>query len=97
MIVRIRLRRRPWFLRQHDSGYPNQFALALAELLTPATVVAAAFAVWRIAADLNWAGSFAIPSGLFSHWQSWVGAVVILQLCSRILNRFGKGGDTATS
>ena len=54
-------------------------------------------ALWRIAADLNWTNSFAISSGLFSHWQVWLGAAVALQVCSRALNRYGKSGDPATS
>ena len=49
------------------------------------------------APDLKVANSFAIPSGLFSHWQVWLGAAAGLQLCSRVLNRYGKGGDAATS
>jgi hypothetical protein len=69
----------------------------VAALLTPAAAMAAVLALWRIAADLNWANSFAIPSGLFSHWQVWLGAAAALQLCSRILNRYGKAGDRATS
>jgi hypothetical protein len=72
-------------------------ALAIAALLTPATVLASVLAFWRIAAGMNWTNSFAIPSGPFSHWQVWLGAAIVLQLCSRILNRYGRGRDTATS
>ena len=54
-------------------------------------------AFWRIAADLNWTSSFAISSGLFSHWQVWLAAAVALQLCARALNRYGKSGDPAAS
>jgi hypothetical protein len=65
--------------------------LVVAALLTPAAVVAASLGLWRIAADLNWAKDFAIPSGVFSHWQIWLGAAAALQFCSHILNRYGKG------
>ena len=57
----------------------------------------AVLALWRIAADLNWTNSFAISSGIFSHWQVWLGAAVALQLCARALNRYGKSGDPAAS
>jgi hypothetical protein len=60
-------------------------------------LAAAILAFWRIAADLNWTNSFAISSGVFSHWQVWLGAAVALQLCARALNRYGKSGDPAAS
>ena len=76
---------------------PGQLALALATLLTPLTVLASALAIWRIAADMNWTNSFGIPSGLFSHWQIWVGAAILLQLCARLLDRYGKGAGAEAS
>jgi hypothetical protein len=66
-------------------------------MLTPTAAMASALALWRVAADLNWASSFAIPTGPFSHWQFWLGAAVALQICSRLLNRYGRRGDTAIS
>ena len=75
----------------------QRIALAVAALLTPGAAVAAALALWRIGADLDWANSFAIPSGIFSHWQVWLGAAAALQFCSRTLNRYGKGAGRAAS
>jgi hypothetical protein len=75
----------------------RRFALGLAAMLTPAAVLATVLALWRIAADLNWTGSFAIPTGFFSHWQVWLGAAVLLQLCAHLLNRYAKNGETAAS
>jgi len=75
----------------------RRFALATAALLTPAAVMAGVLGLWRIAADLNWTSSFAIPSGLFSHWQVWLGAAGLLEVFSRLLNRYGRGSDRATS
>jgi hypothetical protein len=49
--------------------------------------------IWRVAADLKWTQSFAIPSGLFSHWQVWMAVAVVLQLCSSVLNRYARGKD----
>ena len=78
-------------------GENRRWALFAGTLLTPAALVAWVLAIWRIAADLKWTAGFAIPSGFFSHWQVWFAAGALLQLCSRILNRYGKGGDTAAS
>jgi len=65
----------------------------MSALLTPASFLASVLTLWRIAADLNWTGKFAIASGVFSHWQVWMVAAVILQLCSRVLARYGKSED----
>jgi hypothetical protein len=95
MVVRIRFRKGPKLGQKRQKN--RRIAVAVAALLTPAALVALLLAFWRIAADMNWAASFAIPSGLFSHWQVWMGFAVLLQLCARLLNRYGKGGDTAIS
>jgi len=78
-------------------GKNRRLAAAVAALLTPFGVIAFCLALWRIAADLNWTNSFAIPSGLFSHWQVWLGAAVLLQFCAHLLNRYGRGGDAPAS
>jgi hypothetical protein len=95
MRVRIRFARRPRTATRR--GRNQQIALVVAALLTPAAVIAAALGLWRLAADLNWANTFAIPSGLFSHWQVWLGAAAALQFCSHLLNRYAKGVDRAAS
>jgi hypothetical protein len=91
MVIRIR------FAKSHKLGRKRQknrrLALVLAALLPPSALAAAVLGLWSIAADLNWANSFAIPSGIFSHWHVWLGAAVALQLCARALNRYGKRGD----
>jgi len=95
MVVRIRFRTGPIVSRKR--GKNKRLALAVAALLPPAALCAGVLALWRITADLNWTGSFAIPTGIFSHWQVWLGAAVLLQLCARALNRYGKGSDPAPS
>lgn len=96
MVVRIRFEKGRKLGRRRPK--PNRrLALAAAALLTPAALMASVLAAWRIAADLNFASRFAIPNGLFSHWQVWLGAAVALQVCSRVLNRYGHGSDGATS
>src|ERR1700730_6444138 len=88
MRVRIRLNAGP---RVRQKRRKNQHvALAMASLLTPMAVMACVLAFWRLAADLNAAGRFPIPSGLFSHWQVWVTLAASLQFCATLLNRYGK-------
>jgi hypothetical protein len=95
MVVRIR------FAKGHKLGRKRQknrrVALVLAALLPPSALAAAILALWSIAADLNLTNSFAISSGIFSHWHVWLGTAVALQLCGRWLNRYGKRGDPAAS
>ena len=95
MVVRIRFGKGPKVARKR--GKNQRVALTVAALLTPAAFTASVLALWRIAADLNWTNSFAFPSGILSHWQVWLAAAAGLQLCARLLNRYGKGGDRATS
>jgi hypothetical protein len=66
---------------------------AAGALLTPASVAALALGFWRLAADLDLTGQFAITGGLFSHWQVWIGLAVILQTCASRLSRYGAGGS----
>jgi hypothetical protein len=93
MVVRIRFRKGPKLGQRRQKN--RRIALAVAAMLTPATLIAMLLAFWRIAADLSWTASFAIPSGLFSHWQVWLAAAIALQLCARVLNRYAKGGEPA--
>jgi len=46
-------------------------------------------ALWRLTADFKATQEFAITTGFFSHWQVWLGAAAILQLCAIFLNRYG--------
>lgn len=78
-------------------GRNRRAALLAGSMLTPAAVAAWILAVWRVAADLKWANGFAISTGVFSYWQVWLAMGLVLQLCSRMLNRYGKSGDQAAS
>ena len=95
MLVRIRFGKGPRVALRR--GKNRRVAAAVAALLTPAGVIAFVFAFWRVGADLNWTNSFAIPSGLFSHWQVWLGAAILLQTGAHLLNRYGRADDTAAS
>ena len=91
MLVRIRFGKG---LRVGKARRKNRrVALAVSALLTPGAFLASVLALWRIAADLSWAGKFAITSGVFSHWQVWMVVAALLQACSRMLARYGKSDD----
>jgi len=94
MLVRIRFGKRSPVGSKRAKN--RRFAQALAVLLKPAALGASVLGCWRIASDFNWTGGFAISSGLFSHWQVWLGGAAALQLCSHALNRYGKGDRTAS-
>src|SRR6266446_10291555 len=91
MVVRIRLGRGPKVAGARRKK--RQTALAIAALFPPAAFMACILGLWSLAAELDLTGSFAIPSGIFSHWQVWLGAALALQLCARSLNRYAKSSD----
>src|SRR5262245_12148528 len=98
MLVRIRFRPGSRIVnRRHKNRH---VALAVGSLLTPASVLASVLGLWRIGADLKWTADFAISTGLFSHWQIWFATAALLQLCSRVLHRYGmppdSGGDAGS-
>ena len=93
MVVRIRFGKGPKVERKQKKN--RRVAMALSALLTPGALMAFVLAFWRLAADLKWAGAFAIPSGLFSHWQVWMGSAVLLQFCSHVLSRYARDEKTA--
>jgi hypothetical protein len=95
MIVRIRFGKGARLGKGRRKN--KRLASVAAALLSPAAVTAAALAVWKLTADLHLTRSFAIASGFFSHWQTWLGAAAVLQVCSRLLNRYSKTGDSAAS
>ncbi len=89
MMVRIKLRQgRPI---QRKAGKNRLVASALGTLLKPAALMAYLLAIWRLASDLGMAGAFTI-SGLFSHWQVWIGIAASLHIASASLDRYGRGG-----
>jgi hypothetical protein len=77
MVVRIRFGRGRTVERR--SGKNGRAARLVASVLTLIAICLAVFGVWRVAEDLGWAGDFVITEGLFSHWQVWIGAAILLQ------------------
>jgi hypothetical protein len=88
MTLRIRLRLGHTLLRRLA-----KLASALAAVLAPSAAMAFVLGVWRLCADLKWAGEFAISQGVFSHWQVWIALAGLLWIASAILNRYGRVDD----
>ena len=75
MIVKIRF---PQGRRlQHRRGTNRELSAAFGALLVPASLMAYSLGFWRLASDMGLAGQFDI-TGIFSHWQVWIGLGVIL-------------------
>lgn len=58
-----------------------------AEFLRPFAAIEAALGLWRLGADLGWAGAFFVNRGMFSHWQVWIAMSIFTQVASVYLNR----------
>ena len=91
MVLRIRLGQPSPVRRQGRKN--RRVALAMAALLSPASLMACVLAFWRIAADLKWAGEFAIARGMFSYWQVWIAMAIVLQCGAVLLNRYGSAAS----
>jgi hypothetical protein len=90
MIVKIRF---PEGRRLNRQGGTNrELAAALGALLIPASLMAYSLGFWRLASDMGLAGQFDI-TGVFSHWQLWIGLGVLLHTGSITLNRYSRGED----
>jgi hypothetical protein len=70
-------------------GFSRQLADVLVALLTPAALVALVMGMWRVGADLGWAGAFLIADGFFSHWQVWIALSIGLKMLSATLIAWG--------
>jgi hypothetical protein len=90
MVVRIKLRKGPPVARR--SGKNRNAAFTLAALLKPLALIAYVLGVWRLASDMGLAGEF-VFTGVFSHWQVWMGMGVFVHTVSSVLARYGSGGD----
>ncbi len=74
--------------RQRANSFNRQVALGTAALLGPVSVMAFVLGGWRLGADLNITGEFAISRGLFSHWQVWFALGAAMQAVSTLLHRY---------
>jgi hypothetical protein len=90
MTVRLRLKTGPRIRK--ITGKNRNTALAIAALVTPATLLAFVLAFWRMSADLGFTSAFPITTGLLSHWQVWLGIALVAQFVTSTLNRYGRDG-----
>ena len=90
MTVRIRLNIGPKIKK--TTGKNRNTALAIAALVTPATLLAFLLAFWRMSADLGLTSAFPITTGLLSHWQVWLAIAICAQYYTSTLNRYGRDG-----
>jgi hypothetical protein len=67
--------------------------MAIASLMTPVALMAWALGLWGMAADMKWAGEFAITQGMFSHWQVWFAVGILVQFAAFLLHRFASRGE----
>jgi len=91
MHVRIRLGRG----RKVKQNKPEvrRLAMGVSVLLQPAVLAAFVLAAWRFGTDIGWTRDFVIPTGPFSHWQTWLAIAVALQVAVIALNRYGGLSD----
>jgi hypothetical protein len=89
MIVRIHFRQGQRFRKA--TGKNRRLALASSAFLVPVALMAYVMGFWRLASDIGMSGEFAVR-GLFSHWQIWIVAAVMLQVAASVLTRYGRGG-----
>jgi hypothetical protein len=67
----------------------SQAALALAAVFAPLALVAFTMCFWSFAAELQLVGAFYVTSGIFSHWQMWFFAALILLVSTKLLANYG--------
>jgi hypothetical protein len=65
----------------------EQLPSVLVALLTPASMLALVFAIWRFTADIGWTAAFPIQDGFFSHWQVWMALAIALRFAASSLPR----------
>lgn len=79
-----------------DPRISDKYAPALSWLLSPLTLTGYALALWRLGADLDWAGDFFIADGLLSKWQVWLALAAATQIAAYRLNNRGDSSGDAT-
>jgi hypothetical protein len=56
--------------------------------LTPLALTEGALGLWRLGADLGFAGEFFIADGILSHWQVWFALSIATQFASSTISRW---------
>ena len=88
MVVKMRFSPGPVVSRR--SGKNSRLATLAANVLALVSIICGSLALWRIGADLDWAGDFVFSRGLLSHWQVWMGAALAVQYLGWRLNRYSQ-------
>jgi len=88
MVVKVRFARGPMVSRR--KGKNSRIATLAASLLTMVSLSCAALGLWRVGADLDWAGGFVFSDGFLSHWQVWIGIAAAAQYAAWRLTRYAK-------
>ena len=65
----------------------QHFGALLAALMGPAVFSSYMFAVWSLADNLGWTGSFVFHNGPLSNWLIWLGFAILINLATSILRR----------
>jgi hypothetical protein len=84
MVAKIRFGLERLMTLEEQNGRIATFS---ASLLTLVAISCASLGLWRVGADLDWAGEFVIQDGFLSHWQVWIGFAAIVQYTSWWLAR----------
>lgn len=66
-------------------AFDPQLANLFVALLTPSSLIALVFGLWRIGVDLEWTEAFPIEAGFFSHWQVWIALAIALKFAASSL------------
>jgi len=91
MIVRIRLGTgRPL---NREGGSNRHLAKTAAAFGIPTALMAGTLAAWRLATDIQLTKTFAIETGLWSHWQIWMALATGLLLISLRLEKYSQSGS----
>jgi hypothetical protein len=94
MVVRIRFRRGPRIERR--KGKNSRIAWVAAGVLTLGSVSCLTLGLWRLGVDFGWTADFVFPdSSVFSHWQVWITASLLIQAAAWKLNQYGKPKQAA--
>ena len=82
--------------RNPDILTVQELASIGATLLSPASALSMAMAVWRLGQDLGFARNFFLTTGPLSHWQVWFGISACLLATGYWLNRRAQSTDDDT-
>lgn len=76
---------------ERKKGKNSRIVWLAAGVLTLISVSCLALGLWRLGVDFGWTGNFVFPDdSIFSHWQIWFTASLLIQVAAWKLNQYGK-------